>query len=176
MTRKSKQGLSKNVVERSMTQLHALTLTKAQLDQIPEDERLFYFMAGQLHNDLNILSKFLIAASNEMKLVFNEPPKRSGATAQALLLLKLTAGRLYEGHKMISKTFSAKGLLKKYKNELSSDALKNLDKLNKYFGSKSLIQDIRTKFAFHSDAELIALAYSNLPSDFNSVKYPTYLK
>ena len=58
MTRKSKQGLSKNIVERSMTQLHALILTKAQLDQIPEDERLFYFMAGQLHNDLNILSKF----------------------------------------------------------------------------------------------------------------------
>jgi hypothetical protein len=171
MTRKSKQGLSKNIVERSMTQLHALILTKAQLDQIPEDERLFYFMAGQLHNDLNILSKFLIAASNEMKLVFNEPPKRSGATAQALLLLKLTAGRLYEGHKMISKTFSAKGLLKKYKNDLSSDALKNLDKLNKYFGSKSLVQHIRTRFAFHSDAESIALAHYNLPSEFRSVEY-----
>ena len=106
-----------------------------------------------------------------MKLVFNEPPKRSGATAQPLLLLKLTAGRLYEGHKMISKTFSAKGLLKKYKNELSSDALKNLDKLNKYFGSKSLIQHIRTRFAFHSDAESIALAHYNLPSEFRSVEY-----
>jgi hypothetical protein len=64
-------------------------------------------MAGQLHNDINILSKLLIAVSKEMKLVFNEPPKRSGASAQVLLLFKLTAGRLYEGYKMISKTFSA---------------------------------------------------------------------
>jgi hypothetical protein len=95
----------------SMTQLYALTLTKEQLDQIPDDERLFYFMAGQLHNDINILSKLLIAASNEMKLVFDQEPKRSGASAQALLLLKLTAGRLYEGHKTIRNTFPAKGLL-----------------------------------------------------------------
>lgn len=104
-----------------MTQLAALTLTKSQLDQIPDDERLFYFMAGQLHNDINILSKLLIAVSKEMKLVFNEPPKRSGASAQVLLLFKLTAGRLYEGYKMISKTFSAKGFLNKYKIDMSSD-------------------------------------------------------
>jgi hypothetical protein len=93
--------------------------------------------------------KILIAASNEMKLVFNEPPKRSGATAQALLLLKLTACRLYEGHKMIRR-FPRRAFSRNTKNELSSDALKNLDKLNKYFGSKSLVQHIRTRFAFHS--------------------------
>jgi hypothetical protein len=91
-----------------MTQLSALMLTKAQLDQIPADERLFYFLAGQLHNDINILTNLLIAASNELKIVDKEPPKRSGAVAQVLLLLKLTAGRLYEGHKMIKETFSAR--------------------------------------------------------------------
>jgi hypothetical protein len=43
--------------------------------------------------------------------------------------------------------------------------------LNKYFGSKNLIQRIRTKFAFHSDTESVALAYSSLPSVFKSVEY-----
>ena len=46
-----------------------------------------------------------------------------------------------------------------------------LDKLNEYFGSKNLIQRIRTKFAFHSDTESVALAYSSLPSVFKSVEY-----
>ena len=77
----------------AMTQLIALTLTKTQLDQIPPDERLFYFMAGQLHNDINILTKLLTAAINEVKLVDKELPKRSAAIAQVLLLLKLTAGK-----------------------------------------------------------------------------------
>ena len=57
-----------------MTQLATLTLTKTQLDRIPADERLFYFMAGQLLNDVNILTKLLIAAKNEVQLVKNEAP------------------------------------------------------------------------------------------------------
>jgi len=64
----------------TMTQLAALTLTKTQLDQIPADERLFYFMAGQLYNDINILTKLLTAAINELELVGGkERPKRSAA-------------------------------------------------------------------------------------------------
>lgn len=154
-----------------MTQLAALSLTKSQLDQIPADERLFYFMAGQLHNDINILTKLLTAAINELKLVNKEPPKRSAAIAQVLLLLKLTAGRLYEGHKMINETFSAKSFLKKYKAEMSSATFGSLDTMNKYFGGGSAIQRIRTKFAFHLDAESIASAYANAPPDFTSVEY-----
>jgi hypothetical protein len=153
------------------TEIAALTLTKMQLDQIPADERLFYFMAGQLHNDINILTKLLAAAINEMEFVGSELPKRSAAAAQVLLLLKLTAGRLYEGHKMINETFSAKGFLKKYKAEMSSATLVSLDTLNKYFGSKSAIQRIRTKFAFHLDAESIKAAYANAPPEFASVEY-----
>lgn len=148
-----------------------LTLAKAQFDQIPADERLFYFMAGQLHNDINILTKLLSAAINEVKLVDKEPPKLSAAIAQVLLLLKLIAGRLYEGHKMIGETFSAKGFLKRYGAEMSSSTFESLVAMNKYFGSKSAIQRIRTKFAFHLDAKSIASAYANAPPDFTSVEY-----
>ena len=154
-----------------MTRLMKLTLTKAQFDQIPADERLFYFMAGQLHNDINILTKLLSAAINELKLVDKEPPKRSAALAQALLLLKLIAGRVYEGHKMIGETFSAKGFLKRYRAEMSPSTLESLIAMNKYFGGKSAIQRIRTKFAFHFDAKSIASAYANAAPDFTSVEY-----
>ena len=131
-----------------MTQLAALTLTKAQLDQIPAGERLFYFMAGQLHNDINILTNLLSVAMNEVMLV-KEEPKRSASIAQVLLLLKLTAGQLYEGHKMIDETFSAKGFRTRYKDEMSATTFDSLNKMNRYFGGKSAIQRIRKKFAFH---------------------------
>ena len=88
-----------------------------------------------------------------------------------LLLLKLTAGRLFEGHKMIGETFSAKGFLKTYKADMSPATFASLDAMNKYFGGKSAIQRIRKKFAFHLDAESIAAAYANAPPDFTSVEY-----
>jgi hypothetical protein len=38
---------------------------RAQLDKIPNDERVFYFMAGQLANDVNALQKLLLFAINQ---------------------------------------------------------------------------------------------------------------
>jgi hypothetical protein len=127
-----------------MAEIHALSFTKAQLDLIPTDERLFYFMAGQILNDINILTKILIFAVNELTLSSTEGPERSAAKAQVVLILKLLAGRLYEGHKTISSTFSAKGFYKKYAADMSSDSVTELHKINKYFGSKNAIQRIRT--------------------------------
>jgi hypothetical protein len=52
-----------------MTQLFALNFTKAQLDTIPAEERLFYFLAGQLENDINILTKLLTIGINEVRIL-----------------------------------------------------------------------------------------------------------
>jgi len=72
---------------------------------------------------------------------------------------------------MVGEIFSAKGFLKKYKSEMSTATFECLDALNKYFGGKNIIQRIRTKFAFHVDANTIATAYANAPADFVSVEY-----
>ena len=126
-----------------MARLIALKLTKAQLDAIPKEDRLFYFMAGQVMNDVNILSTLLLAAHNEVKLAGDEAAKRSAAMAQLMLLLKLTAGRLYEAHKLINHGFSAKWFLTKYKDELSDGTIGRLKDVNAYFGKKSVIARIR---------------------------------
>ncbi len=54
---------------------------------------------------------------------------------------------------------------------MSSATFGSLDTMNKYFGGKNAIQRIRTKFAFHLDAESIASAHANAPPDFISVEY-----
>jgi hypothetical protein len=72
---------------------------------------------------------------------------------------------------VINERFSGKGMLKKYKSELSPTTLENLLRLNKYFGGKSAIRLIRRKFAFHLDADTISSAYDKLPTDFTSTEY-----
>jgi hypothetical protein len=155
----------------AMNKLIALKITKTQLEAIPKDDRLFYFLAGQVINDLNVLGRLLLAARNEVRLAGDEVAKRTAATAQLMLLLKLTAGRLYEAHKLINQSFSAKGFLSKYKNELPSATLETLKRLNRYFGSKSTVQWIRQKFSFHMDANLLEELYDELPNDFASIEY-----
>jgi hypothetical protein len=120
-----------------MASLVTLKFTKAQLEAIPKDDRLFYFMARQVMNDINILSKLLSAAINEVKLAGCEVAKRSAAMAQLILLLKLTAGRLYEAHKLINQGFSAKRLFKKYEDELSDVTMELIKDVNRYFGKKA---------------------------------------
>jgi len=140
-------------------------------DAIPKEDRLFYFMAGQVMNDVNILSTLLLAAHNEVKLAGDEAAKRSAAMAQLTLLLKLTAGRLYEAHKLINHGFSARGFLTKYKDELSDGTIGRLKDVNAYFGTKSVIERIRQKFAFHIDAQLLDNEYNTLPDNFVCTEY-----
>jgi hypothetical protein len=68
-----------------MAEIICLPLTKTDLDKIPEDERFVYLVAGQLANDVNILSKLLIGAHN-VNLAGdgarqNDPRRHAGAHA-----------------------------------------------------------------------------------------------
>jgi hypothetical protein len=81
---------------KTMSQLFRISLTKAHLDKIPHDERVFYLMAGQLSNDLNILSKLVWFAFNQH--MATDGVVKEAALSQTLLLTKLLAGKLYEGH------------------------------------------------------------------------------
>jgi hypothetical protein len=153
-----------------MPRLVALKITKAQLEAIPKDDRTFYFIAGQILNDINILTKLILAARNEFVLSGGEIAKRSAANAQLMLLLKLTAGRLYEAHKGINRSFSAKGFLKKYEAELPPGALARLKEVNKYFGKKSVIEHIRQHFGFHILSDRFEQEYNELPDDFVSTE------
>ena len=153
-----------------MPRLIALKIAKSQLEAIPKDDRTFYFVSGQILNDINILTKLILAARNEFVLSNSESAKRSAALAQLTLLLKLTAGRLYEAHKAINQAFSAKGFLKKYETELAAGTLDRLKEINKYFGKKSIIERIRQHFGFHILSDKIEHEYDELPNDFVSTE------
>jgi hypothetical protein len=74
-------------------------------------------MAGQLANEINILTKLVWFGMNQERAAAKGVPKEA-ALSQTLLLIKILAGKLYEGHALIGKAFSAKKLYQKYQNRL----------------------------------------------------------
>jgi hypothetical protein len=147
-------------------ELHPVTFSKALLDSIPEDERTFHVMAGQLANDLNILTKLMHMAMNPV--AGHEVLTRANTTV-AMLVIKLLAGRLNEGWELISRQFSP--LYKRYESDLSDDAKQRLTKLKKYFGHKNLINTIRKQLAFHQDDKAVKRGYDALTNEEIFVDY-----
>jgi hypothetical protein len=141
-----------------MAQLFYIPLTKAHLAQIPFNERVFYFLASQLENDLNGLTKLLWFAFNEYRTT--DGLIQSAALSQVMLIMKLLAGKLYEGHKLIAKMYSGKKLHQKYQTMLNNHGRAALQQINSYFGRNNIIKKIRNEFAFHFEAKDIAATFS----------------
>jgi hypothetical protein len=131
------------------------------LDAAPEDERILHLMFGQLANDLNILTKILMYATNE----FEDRTELSARANNAIsiLLIKQLAGRLNEGWNLIKKQFNP--LYKKYEAELSDDSKQKLQELKNYFDRTNVVNKIRNQSAFHSDPLLAKEAYKLIPDN-----------
>jgi hypothetical protein len=136
-----------------MPRLRRILLTKTDLNRIPADERFFYFMAGHLANDANILGKLLIAAFNSAFARPGEPCAtnytNNAGLAQLFLVVKLFSGRLHEANSLISAHYFAKGLHPKYEGEMSERARDARQLFSAYFGSESnIITKIRNNSPF----------------------------
>jgi hypothetical protein len=159
-----------------MPELRRIRLTKKDLDHIPPDERFFYFMAGHFANDVTILGQLLIAAYNS---AFGRPgeysrdePHNAAGLAQLFLVLTLLAGRLHEASRLIGSHYFAKGLAKKYENEMSEKARDARRQFSAYFGGKdNVISSIRNRFAFHHYCDEMEIVYTDLPRDFEFITY-----
>jgi len=139
--------------------IYPMQYSKALLNTAPESERTLYLMAGQLANDLNILSKLLMYSTNEVK-GGTELFVRVN-TAVAMLQVKQLAGRLNEGWILIQTQFNP--LFKIYEASLSSEALEKLREIKKYFNSANLVYKIRNQAAFHSDPTLAKNGFAFIP-------------
>jgi hypothetical protein len=109
--------------------IYPVQIPKVLLDAAPENERILHLMAGQLANELNILTKLTMIAFNP---VAGHEILTHANRATGMLMLKLSAGKLNEGWQFISQQFAP--LYKKYEATLSDTAKQRLDELKKYFG------------------------------------------
>lgn len=141
--------------------LHTLIYSKADLDRAPDDERLFFLMASSVANDTQMLNKTMAVILREDDAghrIINQ-----GNSAFALMMLRMLAGRLREGWRLIRKHLPM--IKASYVGELSSDAQSGFHAIVAYFEQPkpgSLIWRVRDGMAFHHAPDHVEAAYRSL--------------
>lgn len=147
--------------------IYPVRLPKEALDAAPENERLFHFLAGQAANDLNILSKLLLANSNDPEDA-SEPEKAASATIGLFLIRQMTS-RIYETWKTFSTHYPA--IYRAYEGKWSQECEDAWASITGYFNAKSLIARVRTKVGYHADVDAVKDAYALLSPDDELIDY-----
>lgn len=139
--------------------VHTLGYSKADLDKVPDAERLFYLMAGSVANDTAILNKALLASVENQD--FGNRITNQGNSTGAVFILRMLSGRLAEAAKLTSR--ASKMIKAEYEAELSPAACAGFYAILKYFaGKSSLLLRVRDQMAFHHLSEFAAQAYQSL--------------
>ncbi len=144
--------------------LSKINIPKSKLDNIHEIEQIFFIQLMQFLNELNILQKCTIVSSNELASLTTI--EKRGQISQAHFFIRILAGKLYEGWKMIGKNFLETQLSSEYENLLSQKGKESLSELIVYFKDENnLVRLIRNKFAFHYDKEKIKEEIDKIPQE-----------
>jgi len=126
--------------------IYDIPISKKHLDSFPNDERLFFVQIGHLANELLTLNRLLLFVSNSPTTTQLETRAKN---SQALLLIRLCCGKLFEGWQMLQSSYFGSQLSKQFDGWLDENGQKGLDKIKQYFSKQNLIKDIRDNFAFH---------------------------
>jgi hypothetical protein len=141
--------------------LTKVQITSAQLIAMPKNDRVFFIQIGNLLNDLNILQKLIFVSAKYTE----DTLERRGRNLQALLLVRIHAGKLWEAWELLKRDFFGAKLSHQYEPELDGDAKHSLGELKKYFSRKNIIYKIRNEFAFHySSANDIENQINSVPN------------
>lgn len=129
-----------------------LKIPKAALNNVDENELLFYIMMGHLSNEITVLEKilFLSAASNSENQIL-----RTINNSHIILISKLIAGKLNEGWKLLNQSFFNSPLSKIIESELPEPGKNSLRELKQYFNRANLIRNLRNEFAFHFPVDIV---------------------
>lgn len=152
--------------------LREVTFSKADFEAIPEDDRVFFFMAAQTANELAMLRAIIIQSLDS-----SNGDKALGETGLGLAFFsaRLLAGRITEGWTNLfqkeSKSEQFRALWEKMPTQVRSEEMyKDVSKaraeLIAYFSQENpLLKRVRDKLAFHLDKPAIVGAFAVLKDD-----------
>jgi len=129
-----------------VTKVFKAVISKDQLTSVTEQERVFFLSIGHFANEVNVLQKMLLWSSD-----FDAQPDAvlKANITSALVFLRLLAGKLKEGHNLLSKYYFGARLSHSYDALLSKVAYDALAFLKQYFSKKNDVDHIRNNYAFH---------------------------
>jgi len=130
-----------------MTHVFQLPITKKALTDMPSKERTLLLLFGHAVNEINVLMKLVIIASQGEAQTEIMGYVEAG---QAMIFARLFIGKLHEAWELFKCRFQGdKEIALKYAPALNEEAKQSLDYLNKYFGKKNSLTEIRNQFSFH---------------------------
>lgn len=139
--------------------IKVVPVPKSHLETIPESELAFYTHFGHVRNELLVIEKFLYwTTKNEA----DGDVLSDVNVFQELTIMRLLAGKLWEGWQLLNNKAYAK-ILNSLRTQLNSKTITALEELEAYFGNnKNMIEAIRNRFAFHYDPSLIGKQLSSV--------------
>lgn len=139
--------------------IHHITLSRTQLDSIPESERRLLVLMAHAGNELNVLSKLFHFSA---KAKSETPILQEAENAQSMVIGRVLTGKIYECWKLMQSAFFGSGLSKKYEPQFDPEASAALKALKQCFGRENLIEKVRNGHAFHYSPEQIDAGYRTL--------------
>lgn len=139
-----------------------MELTKVELDRekllaLSPQEYTFFLSFGHHANEINAVTKLMYWAADGDEV---DSPQEHGRQTMLTFLLRILAGKLFEGWRLLETTFLKRELAKTYFPLLDERVSRHLKHLKVYFGSKNATEVIRNQFGFHYSANKLA---ENLP-------------
>lgn len=136
--------------------LHHISLTKAQLDAIPEDERVLVVLLAHAANELNVLTKLFHFCSTHK---IATPVEEQARNAQSLVLGRVLTGKIYECWELLRKAFFGAKLAKTYEPSFDAEAQAAMKALKQYFAADNLVKTVRNRHAFHYAPDQVVAGY-----------------
>jgi hypothetical protein len=126
-------------------EVYEITISKSQLESMPELERTLVLQFGHVCNELSFLNKLLLIVSD----TGTEGIENSGMVAQSMIVSRIFIGKVFEAWRMMERDFFASKLSKEIEPKLPEEGKKTLKELKQYFGKNNLISTIRNEYSFH---------------------------
>ena len=139
-----------------------IVFSKTSFDEIPENERIFMVQILMFANEISMLQKIIKFSNYPHE---GHPVLTSAQNTQTFFLVKLFAGKLFEGYELVRKNYFGNQLSKQYHSLLPDWSNRALDSLKRYFGRDNLIGLIRNNFAFHYNEDLVREQLGAIPDD-----------
>jgi hypothetical protein len=127
--------------------LFKVTISKSKLNQMPQNERIFFVLFGALLNDLSMFQKLMIFSANPRP---KNQVLRTAQNIQTLNLARFQIGILSEGYQLLQKNYFGTKVSKEYEPLLSKPAKQSLENLKRYFSTnENWMCSVRNRFCFH---------------------------
>lgn len=153
------------------SKIRRFDLSRDALEQVSPEERQLLFSLCHLANELNMLHKLSLWTTRSNFNSQNEAI-RSGQVAQALFLLRMTVGKLHEGHKLLKSHYWGKENISRPYNEYFSEKGRDAVKeINQHWKKSRLLEEVRNNFAFHYSPDRLDATFKKLPRDEDLTLY-----